>query len=224
MRDRSSVRFGAAGRRTAGRSTHATQTAVSARAPEAPVGGRIPLATAAVGWVTRALDLLHSGPPWWSSTTPMRPPHWPPRPRREWVRTYRAGIRGHEPLRDPGGADITAEVPLDQIIAAHPGAEVSAIRHPSCATLGDCTIWRPRAAPPGTNALPPATSPHSRPAAPFTRPRPSATPPASAPSPSAPGTAERIRGGSLDLGPLVPGQSPRGKIAQKLGSSTAASG
>ena len=72
----------------------------------------------------RALGLLHSGRlvvlDYTDETASLAA-----RPHREWVRTYRAGIRGHEPLRDPGGADITAEVPLDQIIAAHPGAEVS---------------------------------------------------------------------------------------------------
>ncbi|MCY3806799.1 MAG: SAM-dependent methyltransferase [bacterium] len=91
--------------------------------PEAPVGGRIPLASAAVEWVGRALDTLRAGSlvaiDYTDSTASLaaRPP-W------EWVRTYRAGVRGHEPLRDVGSSDITVEVPLDQILTAHPGAHV----------------------------------------------------------------------------------------------------
>ena len=99
------------------------QMVADALAPEAPVGGRIPLASAAAEWVGRALDTLRAGSlvvidyTDSSATLAARPP-W------EWVRTYRAGVRGHEPLRDVGSSDITVEVPLDQILAAHPGAQV----------------------------------------------------------------------------------------------------
>jgi len=81
------------------------------------------LAAAAAEWVGRALDTLRAGSlvvidyTDSSATLAARPP-W------EWVRTYRAGVRGHEPLRDVGSSDITVEVPLDQILAAHPGAQV----------------------------------------------------------------------------------------------------
>lgn len=95
----------------------------AALAPEALVGGRLPLAAAAVAWVGRALDLLRRGRlvvfdyTDSSASLAARPPG-------EWLRTYRNGARGHDPLAMPGSADITCEVPLDQILAAHPGAEV----------------------------------------------------------------------------------------------------
>ena len=95
----------------------------AALAPDAPVGGRVPLASAAVDWVGRALTGLERGTlvvidyTDTSASLASRPP-------REWVRTYRAGARGHDPLVDPGALDITVEVPLDQILAAHPGAAV----------------------------------------------------------------------------------------------------
>ena len=98
------------------------QAMAGALAPEAPVGGRIPLAAAAVEWVGRALALLRGGSlvvvDYTDTSASLAA-----RPHREWVRTYRAGVRGHEPLLDPGRCDITVEVPLDQILAAHPGAE-----------------------------------------------------------------------------------------------------
>ena len=99
------------------------EVAAAALAPDAPVGGRIPLASAAVDWVGRALALLRRGSlvvlDYTDTTASLAA-----RPHREWVRTYRAGVRGHDPLREPGSADITVEVPLDQILAAHPGARV----------------------------------------------------------------------------------------------------
>ena len=102
----------------------ATERAVAdALAPGAPLGGRIPLASAAVEWVGRALALLRRGSlvvvDYTDTSASLAA-----RPHREWVRTYRAGVRGHEPLLDPGRCDITVEVPFDQVLAAHPGAEV----------------------------------------------------------------------------------------------------
>ena len=92
-------------------------------APDAPVGGRIPLAPAAVEWVGRALHLLRQGClvaiDYTDTSTSLAA-----RTPQEWVRTYRAGVRGHEPLHRPGSADITVEVPLDQILAVHPTAQV----------------------------------------------------------------------------------------------------
>ena len=99
------------------------EAVVAALAPGAPVGGRIPLASAAVDWVGRALTGLERGTlvvldyTDTSASLASRPP-------REWMRTYRAGVRGHDPLGDPGALDITVEVPLDQILAAHPGADI----------------------------------------------------------------------------------------------------
>lgn len=99
------------------------QAAADALAPVSPVGGRIPLTETAVEWVGRALALLRRGNlvvvDYTDTSASLAA-----RPHREWVRTYRAGVRGHEPLRDPGTCDITVEVPLDQILGAHPGAGV----------------------------------------------------------------------------------------------------
>ena len=99
------------------------QAMAGALAPETPVGGRIPLAYAAVEWVGRALALLRRGSlvvvDYTDTSASLAA-----RPHREWIRTYRGGVRGHEPLLDPGRCDITVEVPFDQILTAHPGAEV----------------------------------------------------------------------------------------------------
>ena len=99
------------------------QATAAALAPDAPVGGRIPLVPAAVEWVGRALHLLRQGClvaiDYTDTSTSLAA-----RTPQEWVRTYRAGVRGHEPLHRPGSADITVEVPLDQILAVHPTAGV----------------------------------------------------------------------------------------------------
>ena len=99
------------------------QDAADALAPRAPEGGRLPLAAEAVEWVGRALALLRRGSlvvvDYTDTSASLAA-----RPHREWVRTYRADVRGHEPLRDAGSCDITVEVPLDQILGAYPGAEV----------------------------------------------------------------------------------------------------
>ena len=99
------------------------QDAADALAPGAPVGGRLPLTVEAIEWVGRALALLRRGSlaviDYTDSSASLAA-----RPHREWVRTYRAGVRGHEPLQDAGRCDITVEVPLDQILAAHPADEV----------------------------------------------------------------------------------------------------
>ncbi len=127
------------------------QAVADALAPEAPVGGRIPLADAAVEWVGGALGLLGGGSlvvidyTDSSASLAARPP-W------EWVRTYRSGVRGHDPLRDVGATDITVEVPLDQVLAAHPGADVcDQATFLACLGIDDLVaegrrIWRERAA------------------------------------------------------------------------------
>ena len=95
------------------------QATADALAPDAPVGGRLPLATEAIEWVSRALGLLSGGSlvvvDYTDSSASLAS-----RSPREWLRTYRGGVRGHEPLLDVGRCDITVEVPLDQILAAHP--------------------------------------------------------------------------------------------------------
>ncbi|MDE0652499.1 MAG: SAM-dependent methyltransferase [bacterium] len=129
----------------------ADQDMAARLAPGAPVGGRIPLAAAAVEWVGRALDTLRGGSlvviDYTDTSASLAA-----RPAWEWARTYRSGVRGHEPLVDVGSADITVEVPLDQILAAHPGAEVcdqaSFLRSLDLDGLVDegRAVWRERAA------------------------------------------------------------------------------
>ena len=88
-------------------------------APDAPVGGRIPLQQRATTWVRDALRLLERGRLVvvdYADTTPSMAR----RPWREWVRTYRAHGRGTEPITDPGLQDITCEVAVDQLAAARP--------------------------------------------------------------------------------------------------------
>ncbi len=100
------------------------QAAAAVLAPEAPPEGRIPLASAAVEWVGRALRLLRAGSlvviDYTDTSASLAK-----RPSFEWVRTYRAGVRGHAPLKDVGTADITVEVALDQLLAAYPAAQVT---------------------------------------------------------------------------------------------------
>ncbi|MDQ3107525.1 MAG: SAM-dependent methyltransferase [Actinomycetota bacterium] len=82
--------------------------------PEAPVGGRIPLQSAAVEWLRTALRTMHRGRvvlvDYASST-----PELATRPVDEWFRTYRGGQRGGAPLDRPGSQDLTAEVCIDQL-------------------------------------------------------------------------------------------------------------
>jgi SAM-dependent MidA family methyltransferase len=86
-------------------------------APAASEGGRIPIQTAATGWLRRALGLVERGRVVvidYASTSPdlaRRP--WP-----EWLRTFRGHARGDNPLRGLGTQDITCEVALDQLARA----------------------------------------------------------------------------------------------------------
>lgn len=92
-------------------------------APDASAGARLPLAAAAVGWVGRALELLHEGRLILidytdvSASLAARPPG-------DWLRTYRGQAAGVSPFQQVGLQDITVEVPIDQILAAHPGASL----------------------------------------------------------------------------------------------------
>ena len=83
-------------------------------APEAPVGGRIPLQHEASTWVRDARRLLDRGRLVvldYADTTPSLAA----RPWREWVRTYRAHGAGGHPLEAPGTQDVTCEVAVDQL-------------------------------------------------------------------------------------------------------------
>ncbi|HEV7888716.1 MAG TPA: SAM-dependent methyltransferase [Acidimicrobiales bacterium] len=90
-------------------------------APDAPVGGWIPLQHTAQRWLTQALATVERGRvvlvDYADTTASMatRPP-W------EWVRTYRGQARGDDPLTDLGLQDVTCEVALDQLAAVRPPA------------------------------------------------------------------------------------------------------
>jgi SAM-dependent MidA family methyltransferase len=83
-------------------------------APDAPLGGRLPIQAAAAAWLGRALRLVARGRVVvfdYATTTPsivVRPVH-------EWVRTYRGHQRGGPPLESLGQQDITCEVCTDQL-------------------------------------------------------------------------------------------------------------
>jgi SAM-dependent MidA family methyltransferase len=81
---------------------------------DAPIGGRVPVQTAATNWVRDALELLHRGRvvaiDYADTTASMAR-----RPWTEWLRTYRGHGRGGHPLDQPGDQDVTCEVATDQL-------------------------------------------------------------------------------------------------------------
>ena len=83
-------------------------------APDAPVGGRIPIQRAAAAWVREALGVLQRGRLAvidYADTTPSLAA----RPWTDWLRTYRGQDRGGAPLEHPGAQDVTCEVAVDQL-------------------------------------------------------------------------------------------------------------
>ena len=85
-------------------------------APEAPVGGRVPLQRGAAGWLASALGALRRGRvvvvDYADTTASLARRRW-----LDWVRTYRAHGRGGHPLEAPGSQDVTCEVAVDQLAA-----------------------------------------------------------------------------------------------------------
>lgn len=90
-------------------------------APDAVPGARVPLQLKAAVWVRRALRLLEHGRLLVFDYGVPTTAELAARPVSEWLRTYRAHRRGHDPLADPGSADITCEVAFDQL---PPGASL----------------------------------------------------------------------------------------------------
>lgn len=85
-------------------------------APDAPVGGRVPVQRGAAAWLGSALASLRRGRVVvidYADITPSLAG----RPWLEWVRTYRAHRRGGHPLEAPGTQDVTCEVAVDQLAA-----------------------------------------------------------------------------------------------------------
>ncbi|HUP84239.1 MAG TPA: SAM-dependent methyltransferase [Acidimicrobiales bacterium] len=89
--------------------------------PDAAVSSRVPLQSVAVDWLRTAFRSLHHGRVVvidYASTTP----ELATRPQGEWLRTYRGGGRGDDPLARPGSQDITVEVCVDQLARIQPPA------------------------------------------------------------------------------------------------------
>ena len=83
-------------------------------APDAPMGGRLPVQRRAAAWLRSALGVLRQGRVVVvddAGTTPSLAR----RPWLDWVRTYRAHGRGGHPLEVPGTQDVTCEVAVDQL-------------------------------------------------------------------------------------------------------------
>ncbi len=91
-------------------------------APDAAPGARVPLQLKAAVWVRRALRSLERGRLLTFDYGVRRTAELAQRPQSEWLRTYRSQRRGHDPLDDPGSADITCDVAFDQL---PPGATLS---------------------------------------------------------------------------------------------------
>ena len=90
-------------------------TMADALAPDAEPGARVPLQLKAAVWVRRALRLLEHGRLLVFDYGVLTTAELAARPVSEWLRTYRAYRRGHDPLVESGSADITCEVTFDQL-------------------------------------------------------------------------------------------------------------
>ncbi|CAN5458290.1 hypothetical protein BH18ACT1_BH18ACT1_02680 [soil metagenome] len=100
----------------------ATSERVERLAPEAPVGGRVPLQDRAVHWLATALERVRHGRvvvvDYADVTASLSR-----RPWLDWARTYRAHQRGGHPLDAPGHQDVTCEVAVDQLALVRPPDE-----------------------------------------------------------------------------------------------------
>ena len=83
--------------------------------PDAVPRARVPLQLKAAVWIRRALRLLRRGRVLVFDYGVPTTAELAARPVSEWLRTYRAHRRGHDPLGDPGSTDITCEVAFDQL-------------------------------------------------------------------------------------------------------------
>ncbi|MEJ5253998.1 MAG: SAM-dependent methyltransferase [Acidimicrobiales bacterium] len=92
-------------------------------APQAPVGGRIPLQLAAVSWLRQVLALVERGRvvvfDYAAMTAELAR-----RPKDSWLRTFRGHERGGPPLSDLGSQDITCDVAIDQLARVRPPSSV----------------------------------------------------------------------------------------------------
>lgn len=84
----------------------------------APHGSRVPVQQAACRWVEAARGSLTAGRVVIIDYALPTTAAFANRPWRDWLRTYRGHDRGDHYLRNAGLQDITADVALDQIVAA----------------------------------------------------------------------------------------------------------
>ena len=96
--------------------------------PGAPHGARVPVQTAAAGWLRDALGSLAHGSVLVLDYCTARTVEAAAMPWREWLRTYAGHGRGGHYLRNPGTQDITAQVMIDQLAAVR---EPDAVRSQS---------------------------------------------------------------------------------------------
>jgi SAM-dependent MidA family methyltransferase len=92
------------------------------RAPDAPIGARLPVQHAAQAWLRAALAVTGAEAHGWVLAIDYAAPsaELATRPPDAWLRTYRRHQRGGPPLTDLGGQDITGEVAVDQLAAVAP--------------------------------------------------------------------------------------------------------
>lgn len=89
-------------------------------APDAPDGARLPVQAEGAAWVRDAQALAAGGRVVAIDYARATTAEMAARPWSEWLRTYRAhGVGGH-PLEEPGDADITCDVALDQLALVAP--------------------------------------------------------------------------------------------------------
>ena len=81
-------------------------------------GARAPLVDRAAAWVTTTRRLVRAGSVLALDYARSATDELAGLPWREWLRTYRRHERGGHYLADPGGQDITTDVPVDQLPAA----------------------------------------------------------------------------------------------------------
>ncbi len=97
---------------------------LTALAPDAATGARVPWQQGAADWLSDALSVLRSGSvvvvDYATTTAGLAA-----RPQEEWLRTYVAHGRGDHPLARPGRQDVTCEVATDQLARVRPPSAVS---------------------------------------------------------------------------------------------------
>jgi NADH dehydrogenase [ubiquinone] 1 alpha subcomplex assembly factor 7 len=84
--------------------------------PEVPLGARLPVPTGLASWLSECARTLHRGVliviDYAATTTELVE-----RGQDGWLRTYRDHQRGTSPLDVPGSQDITADVPIEYLVA-----------------------------------------------------------------------------------------------------------